>query len=249
MSKFYGVRSGRKPGIYASWDACKQQVDGFKGAEYKSFKSKREAEAYVGGGSRVGVGMGSGGGSASSSRAGSASSEVGVGRVTNGGASSASGSNFTGQRNEESGEVMRAFIDGSYDNSKKVYSYGSVITWKGKKIKLFGGDNDPRFVDFRNVAGEIIAATRTLQFAIENRVAAIEIYYDYAGIEKWAKREWKRNNALTTGYSDYVKSIEDQIAIRFIKVKAHSGHAENDEVDQLAKDALKSREKHNMIVE
>lgn len=239
MSKFYGVRSGRKPGVYPTWDACKQQVDGFKGAEYKSFKSKREAEAYIGGGSDFGVG----------SEAGSGIGSVGRGSGSVAGSTSSTGSAVVDQRDEESGDVMRAFIDGSYDNSKKVYSYGSVITWKGKKIKLFGGDNDPRFVDFRNVAGEIIAATRTLQFALENRVAAIHIYYDYAGIEKWAKREWKRNNALTTGYSDYVKSIEDQIAIRFVKVKAHSGHPENDEVDQLAKDALKSREKHNMVVE
>ncbi|WP_286149303.1 RNase H1/viroplasmin domain-containing protein, partial [Thomasclavelia cocleata] len=37
MAKFYAVKIGRKPGIYLTWDECKQQVDKFKGAVYKSF--------------------------------------------------------------------------------------------------------------------------------------------------------------------------------------------------------------------
>ncbi|WP_302789300.1 viroplasmin family protein [Anaerostipes caccae] len=35
--KFYVVRKGKNPGIYSTWDECKKQVDGFSGAEYKSF--------------------------------------------------------------------------------------------------------------------------------------------------------------------------------------------------------------------
>ena len=42
--KFYAVWTGRKPGIYTSWDECKKQVEGFDGAQYKSFESKTEAE-------------------------------------------------------------------------------------------------------------------------------------------------------------------------------------------------------------
>lgn len=43
--KFYVVWEGHKPGVYASWDACKKQVDGFNGAKYKSFESQGEADA------------------------------------------------------------------------------------------------------------------------------------------------------------------------------------------------------------
>ncbi|MCR4903574.1 MAG: ribonuclease H family protein [Butyrivibrio sp.] len=46
--KFYAVRKGKKAGIYNSWDECKAQVDGFSGAEYKSFKTKEEALTYMG---------------------------------------------------------------------------------------------------------------------------------------------------------------------------------------------------------
>lgn len=43
--KFYVVWEGHKPGVYASWDECKRQVDGIAGAKYKSFESRTEAEA------------------------------------------------------------------------------------------------------------------------------------------------------------------------------------------------------------
>ena len=46
--KFYVVWSGLTPGIYRSWDECQAQIKGVKGAVYKSFASKEEAErAYA----------------------------------------------------------------------------------------------------------------------------------------------------------------------------------------------------------
>ena len=47
-AKFYAVRKGKKPGIYMSWDICKQQTDGFPGAEFKSFPTREAAEEYIG---------------------------------------------------------------------------------------------------------------------------------------------------------------------------------------------------------
>ena len=46
--KFYAVRVGRTPGIYLSWDECKKNVDGFSGPVYKSFKTRAEAEEFMG---------------------------------------------------------------------------------------------------------------------------------------------------------------------------------------------------------
>ncbi len=42
--KYYVVWKGRNPGIYSNWDSCKQQIDGFEKAQYKSFPSREEAE-------------------------------------------------------------------------------------------------------------------------------------------------------------------------------------------------------------
>ncbi len=46
--KYYAVKQGKAPGIYASWNECKLQVHGFPGAIYKSFLTKEEAESFVG---------------------------------------------------------------------------------------------------------------------------------------------------------------------------------------------------------
>ena len=46
--KVYAVRKGRTTGIFMNWDDCKAQVDGFAGAEYKSFANPAEAMAYLG---------------------------------------------------------------------------------------------------------------------------------------------------------------------------------------------------------
>lgn len=45
--KYYAVRKGRHPGVYTSWDACSAEVNGFSGAEYKSFRTRAEAMAFV----------------------------------------------------------------------------------------------------------------------------------------------------------------------------------------------------------
>ncbi len=42
--KFYVVWKGNKTGIFNSWEECKKAVAGYKGAQYKSFKSLEEAK-------------------------------------------------------------------------------------------------------------------------------------------------------------------------------------------------------------
>lgn len=45
--KFYAVKTGRKPGIYLSWDACKTQITGYSGAVYKGFETEDEARLFL----------------------------------------------------------------------------------------------------------------------------------------------------------------------------------------------------------
>ena len=42
--KFYVIWSGHKTGIFTSWNVCKKYIKDFKGAQYKSFGSKVDAE-------------------------------------------------------------------------------------------------------------------------------------------------------------------------------------------------------------
>tara|TARA_X000001036_G_scaffold427029_1_gene455151 strand:- start:401 stop:1015 length:615 start_codon:yes stop_codon:yes gene_type:complete len=43
--KYYVVWEGNNMGIFNSWDECKLQTKNYKGAKYKSFENKEEAEA------------------------------------------------------------------------------------------------------------------------------------------------------------------------------------------------------------
>ena len=42
--KFYVVWKGNKTGVFNSWNTCKGHIDGYAGAQYKSFLSEQEAK-------------------------------------------------------------------------------------------------------------------------------------------------------------------------------------------------------------
>lgn len=58
--KYYVVWKGKSPGIYTSWEECKAQIQGIKGAVYKSFSSRKEAEEAFNGNYKAYVGKGRG---------------------------------------------------------------------------------------------------------------------------------------------------------------------------------------------
>jgi len=46
---FYGVAKGFTTGIYTSWPACTQAINGFSGAIFKKFDTRMEAEDFING--------------------------------------------------------------------------------------------------------------------------------------------------------------------------------------------------------
>ncbi|MCD8019695.1 MAG: viroplasmin family protein [Clostridiales bacterium] len=48
--KYYAVKTGRKPGIYATWTECEKQVKGYPGAVFQGFVTCEEAEKWLGSG-------------------------------------------------------------------------------------------------------------------------------------------------------------------------------------------------------
>ena len=46
--KYYGVKRGKITGVFNSWQACKDSVDGYPGAEYKGFSTLEEVREYLG---------------------------------------------------------------------------------------------------------------------------------------------------------------------------------------------------------
>ena len=90
----------------------------------------------------------------------------------------------------------------------------------------------------RNVAGEILGAKLAMQKAVELGVKKLRIYHDYQGIASWCLGEWKTNKEGTRAYREYFDSVKNQVEIRFVKVKGHSGDTYNDVADELAKSVI-----------
>ncbi|MFM1879505.1 MAG: hypothetical protein RLZZ241_2371 [Bacteroidota bacterium] len=43
-NQFYTVWKGKNPGVYSGWEACKQQIEGFPGAQYMGFPTEDTAK-------------------------------------------------------------------------------------------------------------------------------------------------------------------------------------------------------------
>lgn len=198
--KYYGVKKGKVVGVFESWDECKNSIEGFSGAEYKSFPTYEEAKAYAEG--------------------------VDITEVHK---SLAAESN-----------MVIAYVDGSYDDSQKRYSFGCVIiTPQGEIICESGANEDPEAVVSRNVAGELMGTMFAVRWAYNNGHLSILIRHDYEGIAKWFTGQWKANSYCAKKYLEYMGKYKNVMNISFEKVTAHSGDKYNEIADELAKKALK----------
>lgn len=129
-----------------------------------------------------------------------------------------------------------AYCDGSYDNENQKFSYGLVIIYDSQIIELSQAFD--AFDTGRNVTGEIFGAMKAMNYCLENDIESLDLYYDYAGIEAWAKGTWKANKEMTKTYSKYYEALKDKLDVNFVKVQAHTGVELNERADKLAKAAL-----------
>jgi ribonuclease HI len=134
---------------------------------------------------------------------------------------------------------FKIYVDGSYDNTTKRFSYGMVVVYPtGETITGTKAYNDEDLAQMRNVAGEIQGAMAAIDFCVRAKIKEVILYYDYEGIAKWPLREWKANKPGTIAYVNYYDRHKEQIKIEFRHVKGHSGNKYNEMADKLAKSAL-----------
>lgn len=138
----------------------------------------------------------------------------------------------------DSSDIVKAYVDGSYNNTTGEFSYGMVVLKDGQEFKFAEKYSDKDLAAMHNVAGEIKGSEAAMKYAVENGLDSIAIYHDYAGISKWCLGEWKANKEGTKAYKAYYDSIRDTVKISFVKVTGHSNDKYNDMADELAKRAL-----------
>ena len=131
-----------------------------------------------------------------------------------------------------------AYVDGSYNIKTKEFGFGAVIFHDGKARTFSRGYNDPELAEMRNVAGEIMGSMFAMHYCKEHGIKNLQIFYDYEGIAKWCKGEWKVNKPGTIAYRDYYNSMKEFVNVSFVKVKGHSGDKYNDMADSLAKKSV-----------
>ena len=236
MAYYYAVKIGENPGIYGSWAECEKQVKGYPNAQFKKWKTREEAEAYINGNS-------------TSTPHGSGVSSLGLGSKT---------PSF--RENKEKAELFSAqdgsltaieelfqstktdciaYVDGSFEKDSGVYGYGVVFIEKNGNIEeYFDSGREESYKSMRNVSGEILGSLKAASLAVEKSYSSIAIFHDYQGIASWAKGEWKCNKEKTIEYREKMLSYQKQIKITFHKVLAHSGDYFNERADILAKQAV-----------
>ena len=57
----------------------------------------------------------------------------------------------------------------------------------------------------RNVAGELAGVISALNWAKDNDITEVIIFYDYEGIEKWITGEWKTKKENTILYKKFIE--------------------------------------------
>ena len=234
--KFYAIKNTQQ--VVTTWAECEAIVKGMSGAQYKSFKSEKEAEAFL---------------NDSETKSKSDTIEV-VNYVSENGISG----NITVAENinpfdlelTPSGTIYA--VDGSFNADTKVYGAGIAqydCTEYVMSMKRMSG-NRPEFASARNVAGEIIAFATAIHMATEQMQNEITIICDYEGDFRWAApKSVKVNNVACWGNKkgtpiaeyhakamDYAKK-NGLNKINFVWVRGHKGVESNELVDNLAKAA------------
>jgi len=210
VKKVYAVKEGRKKGIFLSWSDCKEMIDGYSNASYKSFEDPYEAIDYLL-----------------------------DNYLHKENCEEKENKNQYVDRVMGNNQKIEAYVDGSFDAANATYGSGVVIIKDGEVIKKIShkGTNESN-VSMRNVAGEIEGAMLAMKYAIDEGYRVLELYFDYNGIEKWCTGEWKVNKEGTIYYKQYYDSIKDMLRVNFHKVKAHTGIEYNELADKLAKESL-----------
>ena len=129
-----------------------------------------------------------------------------------------------------------AYVDGSYQDSERVYSSGIVLLFHDKRVEIQQTFNDPTFLKYRNISGEVNSVILAVNEAILNGVKHLTIRHDLKDLN--GEQAGKRKSEIWKIYDRFLDSVKDKIEIEFQKVTAHNKNLLNEFADNLAKNAI-----------
>ena len=146
---------------------------------------------------------------------------------------------------------IEIFTDGACSGNPGAGGWGALLRYNETEKELSGGEPDT--TNNRMELTAVIEALKALK-----KECQITLYTDSRyvmdGVNEWMPN-WKRNNWKTTNKKSPVKNIDlwlelDALLplhkIKWVWVKGHNGHAENERVDTLARNQAKSFLAHSI---
>lgn len=140
---------------------------------------------------------------------------------------------------------VEIFTDGACLGNPGNGGWGAILRCKGVEKELSGGCT--MTTNNRMELTAIIEALSVLKTAC-NVTLYTDSRYCMDGVTKWLTN-WRKNNWKTTNKKNPVKNVDlwqkldsllQRHTIKWVWVKGHNGHAENERVDALAKSQAKS---------
>lgn len=135
---------------------------------------------------------------------------------------------------------IEIFTDGACSGNPGIGGWGALLRYKDIEKELSGGEKNT--TNNRMELTAVIEALKALKTTC-NITLYTDSKYVMCGITEWMEN-WKRNGWKTTNKKSDVKNIDlwqqlDELIkkheIRWVWVKGHNGHPENERVDTLAR--------------
>lgn len=137
-------------------------------------------------------------------------------------------------------DCLHIYVDGSYNISTEKYAY-ALVAVKDNVIEYVenGRSEDNSNKAIRQIAGELEATVKGVEYALKQNERKVVIFHDYAGIAHHATGFWERKDQSSVVYYNKMKSLIDSgIEVIFVKVDSHTGDLYNEIADEKCKEAL-----------
>lgn len=138
---------------------------------------------------------------------------------------------------------IEIFTDGACSGNPGIGGWGALLRYKDIEKELSGGEQNT--TNNRMELTAVIEALKALKTTC-NITLYTDSKYVMCGITEWMEN-WKRNGWKTTNKKSDVKNVDlwqqlDELIkkheIRWVWVKGHNGHPENERVDTLARNEV-----------